>query len=50
VALVDGFSAAFWVGAVVAALGIVASLTLIRRDELAVEVVSEELEPALDAA
>jgi EmrB/QacA subfamily drug resistance transporter len=34
VALVDGFTAAFAGGAVVAALGIVAALTLIRRDEL----------------
>ena len=34
-----------------AALGVVASLTLIRRDELEVEVVSErQVEPALDAA
>jgi MFS family permease len=51
VALVDGFQSAFTVGAVVAALGIVAALTLIRRDELALETVTEtELEPALDAA
>jgi len=51
VALVDGFQSAFVVGAIVAALGIVASLTLIRRDELAVETVSErEPEPALEAA
>ncbi len=50
-ALVDGFSWAFLVGAIVAALGVVASLTLIRRDELEVEVVSERpVEPALDAA
>ncbi len=42
---------AFLVGAIVAALGVVASLTLIRRDELEVEVVSErQVEPALDAA
>jgi EmrB/QacA subfamily drug resistance transporter len=33
-ALVDGFSAAFTVGAVVAAVGLLASLTLVRRDEL----------------
>ena len=33
-ALVDGFTSAFLVGAVVAALGLVAALTLIRRDEL----------------
>jgi EmrB/QacA subfamily drug resistance transporter len=50
-ALVDGFSSAFLVGAVVAALGLVASLVLIRRDELATEFVAgldEEL--ALEAA
>jgi len=52
VALVDGFHAAFLVGAIAAALGIIASLTLIRRDELEVEVVAlpEQVEPALDAA
>jgi len=51
VALVDGFHSAFVVGAVVAALGIIAALTLIRRDELAVSMVEElEVEPALDAA
>jgi MFS family permease len=52
VALVDGFHAAFVVGAIVAAVGIIASLTLIRRDELEVEVVAlpEQVEPALDAA
>jgi MFS family permease len=33
-ALVDGFSSAFLVGAIFAVLGLVASLTLIRRDEL----------------
>jgi EmrB/QacA subfamily drug resistance transporter len=33
-ALVDGFSAAFLAGVVIAGLGIVAALTLIRRDEL----------------
>jgi MFS family permease len=51
VALVDGFHSAFLVGAIVAAVGILASLTLIRRDELAVATVSEpEPEPALEAA
>jgi MFS family permease len=51
VALVDGFQSAFVVGAIVAALGIIASLTLVRRDELAVETVPEqEPEPALEAA
>ncbi len=50
-ALVDGFSTAFLVGAIVAAVGVVASLTLIRRDELEMEVVSEQpAEQALDAA
>ena len=50
-ALVDGFQAAFVAGAIVAALGIVASLTLIRRRHLeqapAVEPIAE---PALDVA
>ena len=46
VALVDGFQSAFLVGAIVAALGVVAALTLIRRDELEVEVVPE---PAVGA-
>src|SRR5215211_2639456 len=51
-ALVDGFTAAFVAGAIIAALGILASLTLIRRHELeqpvpAVEPASEPtLEPA----
>jgi len=51
VALVDGFSTAFTVGALIAAAGLVAALTLVRRDELeeAVPVV-EEPEPVLDAA
>ena len=49
-ALVDGFTAAFIGGAVIAALGIVAALTLIRRDELAVPAVEEfDGEPALEA-
>jgi EmrB/QacA subfamily drug resistance transporter len=34
-ALTSGFQAAFWVGAGVAAVGVVAALALIRRDELA---------------
>ena len=51
VALVDGFSSAFLVGAVFAALGVVAALTLIRRDELETEYVAELAEePVLDAA
>ena len=50
-ALVDGFTAAFVAGAIVAAAGIVAALTLIRRDEL--ETAPEptpDLEPAYDLA
>ena len=46
-ALVDGFTAAFVAGVVVAALGILAALTLIRRDELEV---APAMEPALDLA
>jgi MFS family permease len=47
-ALVDGFTAAFLAGAIVAGVGIVAALTLIRRQEL--EHPQEELEPVLDLA
>jgi EmrB/QacA subfamily drug resistance transporter len=36
-ALVDGFHAAFWAGAAVAVVGIVASVALIKREELEVE-------------
>ena len=51
VALVDGFSSAFTVGAVFAALGLLAALTLIRRDELETEPVAELAdEPVLDVA
>jgi EmrB/QacA subfamily drug resistance transporter len=51
VALVEGFSSAFLVGAVIAALGIVSALVLIRRDELEdVDVAALAGEPALDAA
>ncbi len=46
-ALVDGFTAAFIAGAIIAGAGIVAALTLIRRDEL--EPVPET-EPAFDLA
>jgi EmrB/QacA subfamily drug resistance transporter len=46
-ALVDGFSAAFLTGVGIAGLGVLAALTLIRRDEL--EQVPEEV-PALDLA
>ena len=52
-ALVDGFSSAFLVGAVVAAAGIVAALMLIRRDELepSSELLDELVEePVLDLA
>jgi MFS family permease len=47
-ALVHGFTGAFVVGAGIAAIGIVAALTLIRRDEL--EQAPEQLEPVLDLA
>ena len=51
VALVDGFSSAFLAGAIVAGLGLIAALTLIRRDELQPELVAEsEVDLALDAA
>jgi EmrB/QacA subfamily drug resistance transporter len=46
-ALVHGFSGAFVAGAIVAGLGIVAALTLIRREEL---VQVPEAQPALDLA
>ncbi len=50
-ALVDGFTAAFVAGTIVAALGIVASLTLIRRRDLEqVPAVEPVAEPALDVA
>src|SRR6476619_2019893 len=50
-ALVDGFSSAFLVGAVVAAVGLLAALTLIRRGELATPApVAVDGEPLLDAA
>jgi MFS family permease len=48
VALVDGFTAAFVAGVIIAGLGIVAALTLIRREELEQE--QPEAEPALDLA
>jgi EmrB/QacA subfamily drug resistance transporter len=48
VALVDGFQGAFFAGVIVAGLGIVAALTLIRRDEL--EPQAQEVVPALDLA
>ena len=48
-ALVDGFTGAFIAGVVIAGLGIVAALTLIRRDELEQVQIDAE-EPALDLA
>ncbi|MDX6386630.1 MAG: hypothetical protein QOD85_432 [Gaiellaceae bacterium] len=48
-ALVDGFHGAFFAGVIIAAIGIVASLTLIRRDELETRV-EEVPEPAFDLA
>jgi predicted small integral membrane protein len=48
VALVHGFTGAFVAGVIVAGLGIVAALTLIRRDEL--EEVAVEAEPAFELA
>jgi MFS family permease len=48
-AAVDGFQAAFIAGLIVAAIGIVASLVLIRRDELETETVVEA-QPALELA
>jgi len=44
-ALVDGFTAAFAVGAVIAAIGIVATLVLIRREELAPVAHPQTVEP-----
>jgi EmrB/QacA subfamily drug resistance transporter len=49
-ALVHGFTTAFWVGAVIAALGVVTGLTLIRRDELEFAPIEEIDEPVLEAA
>jgi EmrB/QacA subfamily drug resistance transporter len=51
-ALVTGFHGAFWAGVIVGALGIVATLTLVRRDELQqpVEEIEPAAEPALDLA
>jgi EmrB/QacA subfamily drug resistance transporter len=48
-ALVTGFHGAFWAGVIVAAVGVIATLTLIRRDELeqGAELVEE---PVLDLA
>jgi EmrB/QacA subfamily drug resistance transporter len=50
-ALVDGFSAAFLVGAVIAGLGIITALVLIRGDELeTADELTLEGEPAFEAA
>src|SRR3954453_12123951 len=49
-ALVTGFHGAFLAGAIVAAVGIVATLTLIRRDELEQGTELVEAEPVLDLA
>jgi EmrB/QacA subfamily drug resistance transporter len=49
VALVDGFTAAFLAGVIIAGLGIVAALTLIRKDELE-QAPAAAAEPALDLA
>jgi hypothetical protein len=48
-ALVDRFSSAFLVGAIFAVLGLVASLTLIRRDELEPQILPalEKSQPTL---
>jgi len=48
-ALVDGFQAAFLAGVIIAGIGIVAALTLIRKDELE-QVPAATAEPALDLA
>src|SRR5213592_4025004 len=49
-ALVTGFHGAFLAGVIIAAVGIVATLTLIRRDELEQGAEVVESEPALDLA
>jgi MFS family permease len=51
-ALVTGFHAAFWAGVAVAIVGVIASATLIRRDELEQQpaAVAETAEPALELA
>jgi EmrB/QacA subfamily drug resistance transporter len=49
-ALVTGFHGAFLAGTIIAAIGIVAALTLIRRDELVQGAEPVEAEPALDLA
>jgi EmrB/QacA subfamily drug resistance transporter len=49
-ALTDGFEAAFIWGAIVAALGIVVALVLVRRSELEAQAEEEAAEPMLEAA
>jgi EmrB/QacA subfamily drug resistance transporter len=50
-ALVTGFHGAFWAGVIIAAVGVAATLALIRRDELQQPVEEiESAEPALDLA
>jgi EmrB/QacA subfamily drug resistance transporter len=49
-ALVTGFHGAFLAGVIIAAIGVVATLTLIRRDELEQGAEIVESEPALDLA
>ena len=49
-ALTSGFQAAFWVGAGIAAVGVVASLILVRRDELEAVPVAEGSEAGAYAA
>jgi EmrB/QacA subfamily drug resistance transporter len=49
-ALTDGFEAAFIWGGVVAAIGIVVALVLVRRSDLEQPVEEEALEPVLEAA
>jgi MFS family permease len=50
-ALVTGFHGAFWAGVIIAAVGVVATLTLVRREELRQPVEEiESAEPALDLA
>jgi MFS family permease len=49
-ALVDGFSSAFLIGAIFAAVGLVAALTLVRRDELDSEPVTTLVEEPILAA
>jgi MFS family permease len=49
-ALTSGFQIAFWVGAAIAALGLVAALVLIRDEDLTVPELEPEPEPVLDAA